>query len=707
MPADSMNKTSQQSLKKRFQTFAVVSAAAVVLFSLLGFWRIQFFNEKLYTLREASDQFETNLRENFDSTRLIGDIHTSLRLYMQLAEPTFLNRMRHDADVLSQSAPIDFKEDLTRFLQMVDVLEVRMNSQRENSSKVFETEQRIMDINRRLLRNVDRPLILKIQNITSTACLKHHHLYVNSLITGQPDTLTYLQQEYATFFHEVYDQISRLEEELPLPLKKETRALTEAYLDLEDAAYTIAAIRSTTLATQIEIEKQLNKMGTAITQGSLSRLNKASMFVGEGLRLAKHNFSLIVYSLITFALLFCLIAYYLNRRMIAPLITFVDLLKKTANILVGIRNHRVEQNENYQALALLGTERRDEIGEMAQAVKSLVHRMKDLFIFRQAIEADQSPEKIYNRLANIFSEKFGLEKFVIYETNTETGSMEVVHIRPLELQSELPNFRNGDICRANRTGNIISSVEDPQACSVFPFGDSFDHMCLPMLVGGSVIGVIEFLLALDLTQEEKERAREKIEEASHFVAEALPVLQSKHLAVRLQEMAIRDQLTGLYNRHFLQETLPQLAGNTLRRDSHLSILMCDLDNFKEINDNHGHAVGDMILSQLAKILINTARTTDLVIRFGGEEFVVILVDCELEAAMNMGEKLRKNVEQYKFHTGEVTLRQTISIGVSMFPDGRNDDITAAIRLADRALYQAKEQGRNRVLSMERQQTENT
>jgi len=688
----------QPNLKKRFQAFAFISVGSVVLFSVLGFWRIQYFNEKLFALRENSHQLENNLRENFESTKLVGDIRTSLRLYMQLAEPAFLSRIHNDTEILARTLPDALKKDLNHFLEMVNVLEVRMNSLRENSTRVYEIEKRIMAANRELLMAVDRSFFFKIQNITSTSCLKHHHLYVSSLLTGQPDTLKHLQEETAASFMDLHDRLSRLAEELPDQHRAKAVLLIEAYLDLEDAVNTIAAIRSTTLTTQIEVEKELNLISVNIAQNSLGRLNTVSQFVWEGLALAKRNFTLLVYSFICFSILFCLMVFYLNRRMVAPLITFVDLLRKTADIMVGIRNQRVEQNENYQALALLGSERRDEIGDMAEAVKSLVLRMKDLFVFRQAIEADQTTEQIYNRLATIFSEKYSLAQFIIYEITPQSEGMEVVHAQPAALQESLPHFRTADICRASRTGIITSSIEDPQACSIFPFKDRFDHICLPMLVGGSVIGVIEFLLPLALSPEERTAARNKIEEAYHFVAEALPVLQSKHLAARLQQMAIRDQLTGLYNRHFLQETLPQLSGSALRRNSTLGILMCDLDKFKEINDNFGHGVGDMILAQLAKILVNTTRGTDLVIRFGGEEFVVILVDCGFESALAMAEKLRKNVEQYKFHTGEMTLKLTVSIGVSVFPDGSEEDIESAINEADRAMYRAKEQGRNRVLS---------
>ncbi len=697
MPA----KHSQHTLRKRFKALTTASVCAVILFSFMGFWRIQLFNDKLFVLRESSHQLESALQENFDNTKLVGDIHTNIRLYMQSAEPALLTKIRHDADDLSAYLPEKFDVNLKHFLEMVDVLEVRMKSLRENSQKVYQSEQNIMRVNRTLLDSVDRSYFFMIQPLTSKSCLKHHNLYVSSLLTGQVDTLKHIQAETTDFFKELYEKLGNLVEELPREKQKQlARELTGTYYELEDAVSTITAIRLTALSTRIELEKELDSIGEEIAEYSLSQNSAATLLVSEGLGLAKDNFSLLLLSLIGVTFLFSGIAYYLNSNMVAPLISFVELLKKTAHVLVGIRKQRVEEDETFQALNLISTERKDEIGEMAGAVKSLIVRMKDLFIFRQGIEADESPSEIYERLARICSEKFGLEKLVIYEKSPDSESLEVVLVQPPEMADELPSLREANVCRANRTGNVISSLDDAHACPLFPFRDVLDHVCVPMLVGGNVIGVMEFLFPLDLQVAERTKIRSNIEEATYFIAEALPVLQSKHLANKLQEIAVEDQLTGLYNRRYLSEVLPQLSASVIRRESKVGILLCDLDVFKEINDNHGHDAGDAVLSQFARVLTNCVRKTDLVIRFGGEEFLILLMDCDAEKAMAMGEKVRRTVESYRFHTGRANLQKTLSIGVTEFPTAENTDIQEAIRYADLALYKAKQGGRNQVVFYE-------
>ena len=253
----------------------------------------------------------------------------------------------------------------------------------------------------------------------------------------------------------------------------------------------------------------------------------------------------------------------------------------------------------------------------------------------------------------------------------------------------------------------ITSFEDPTLCAMYPFRDSMDHVCLPMLVGGRVIGVVQFLFSLYASDEVKEKNSLALNEARHYIAEALPVLQSKHLAAKLEEMATEDQLTGLYNRRFLENSLEQIVAGIQRRDSQIGILMCDMDYFKEINDNHGHDAGDAVLTQLAKVLINTVRQADMVIRFGGEEFLILLMDCERDRAAEMAERIREAVEKYKFQIHGTVIKKTTSIGVAEFPSFESKGIWECIKYSDVALYRAKESGRNKVVVFDKEMWEKT
>jgi diguanylate cyclase (GGDEF)-like protein len=181
-----------------------------------------------------------------------------------------------------------------------------------------------------------------------------------------------------------------------------------------------------------------------------------------------------------------------------------------------------------------------------------------------------------------------------------------------------------------------------------------------------------------------------------YLREASPVLETKRLMETLREANLRDPMTGLNNRRFLEEYVETLVTNVQRKKSHLSILMLDLDYFKMVNDTYGHDAGDAVLKALAKVLKQSVRASDMVIRYGGEEFLIILQDAEGGKADVIAEKIRLAVENIKTQVASVVIQKTISIGISDFPSD-SDTFWQAVKYADVALYQAKETGRNRVV----------
>jgi len=158
-----------------------------------------------------------------------------------------------------------------------------------------------------------------------------------------------------------------------------------------------------------------------------------------------------------------------------------------------------------------------------------------------------------------------------------------------------------------------------------------------------------------------------------------------------------DPLTGCLNRRAFEMRLKREWRQAKRRDAPLAVLAIDLDNFKPINDTHGHAVGDQVLQDLAQIMRNTARETDHIARIGGDEFVILLPDTPWQGAMTFAERLRRNVDDHGFRGAEdAELRVTVSIGIALARGA--DDVTPEYLLeeADRSLYRAKEAGRNRI-----------
>jgi diguanylate cyclase (GGDEF)-like protein len=180
----------------------------------------------------------------------------------------------------------------------------------------------------------------------------------------------------------------------------------------------------------------------------------------------------------------------------------------------------------------------------------------------------------------------------------------------------------------------------------------------------------------------------KIHERTHELAEA---------NARLAQLAVTDGLTGLYNHRHLHERLTLEVERSQRSGLPLSLLMLDVDNFKQFNDTFGHPAGDEVLRQLARVLNDTRRANDVVARYGGEEFAVILVDTAKFTAAKVADRVRDRVSSHDFSDAAPRAgKLSVSIGVATFPDD-GADAEGLVRAADTALYAAKRAGRNRVV----------
>lgn len=164
----------------------------------------------------------------------------------------------------------------------------------------------------------------------------------------------------------------------------------------------------------------------------------------------------------------------------------------------------------------------------------------------------------------------------------------------------------------------------------------------------------------------------------------------------LHELSITDSLTGLYNRKHLMETLENEVARSKRHKHDFSVLVIDIDHFKEYNDTYGHLAGDEVLSRLATVFKESVRSCDYVARYGGEEFILVLPEIGPEDGVKAAERIRKKVAKESFAGDGKPIQVTVSVGVASYPkDG--DDSQSIIRHADTALYKSKESGRNRVV----------
>jgi diguanylate cyclase (GGDEF)-like protein len=161
-------------------------------------------------------------------------------------------------------------------------------------------------------------------------------------------------------------------------------------------------------------------------------------------------------------------------------------------------------------------------------------------------------------------------------------------------------------------------------------------------------------------------------------------------------LTLRDALTGAFNRRHLQERLWSEAAFARRHGTPLSLILLDIDHFKQINDVYGHAVGDAALRQLAQSLLALTRKEDVLARYGGEEFALVARGIHRDEVLALAERVRSSVEQQRLATESGTLAFTVSIGIAHSEDGAGADGQSLLGAADRALYAAKDAGRNSV-----------
>ena len=217
-------------------------------------------------------------------------------------------------------------------------------------------------------------------------------------------------------------------------------------------------------------------------------------------------------------------------------------------------------------------------------------------------------------------------------------------------------------------------------------------LCLPMIAKGETIGMLYLRFANS----------ETISQTSQSIAETVAQNIAMSFAnLKLQQelkfQSLRDPLTGLYNRRYLNESLTREIDRARRKQQFISLIMLDVDHFKRFNDIHGHSAGDLVLASVGDYLLSQIRQYDLACRYGGEELVIVMLDATKEDTVLRAEAIRTGIKKLQLrHEGTQLETISVSIGVSCFPDDATDG-SGLIEAADKALYQAKKQGRDRVM----------
>lgn len=251
------------------------------------------------------------------------------------------------------------------------------------------------------------------------------------------------------------------------------------------------------------------------------------------------------------------------------------------------------------------------------------------------------------------------------------------------------NSRDRYIARAIRLDGEVPQSYDCEESIVTPAGPRWFHVAIRPFRGDNIEGAL--VLQLDITR--RHEAEQALALANRQLGER--VRENEALQALLREQAMRDPLTGLYNRRYLNETAERELARARREGSPIALAVLDIDHFKKINDAYGHQGGDQVLVELASLLRARTRSADIACRLGGEEFVLLLPGTPVRIAAECAERLRLAFAALPVRFGEATLRATMSVGLACYPE-HADDLVSLVRAADEALYAAKRGGRNRV-----------
>ena len=320
-------------------------------------------------------------------------------------------------------------------------------------------------------------------------------------------------------------------------------------------------------------------------------------------------------------------------------------------------------------------------------INNTIERLSDIYKFKQTIENDKELQDIYNRIAYVLENHFSLNDFTISEIDNHHQSKNIV----FTMNESHCDIINGE-CRANRIHSSVDSSIFAHSCEVYK-NDGTEYICTPYTISKDLTLIITIVTK---TEVETTRVRNLMSDIEDYITTARPSIISKKLMQLLNRLARVDQLTGMYNRKFLDEFTDVSIPQAVRSGVSYSVLMIDIDFFKMINDTYGHDVGDETIKIISRVIKNKIRQSDIAIRYGGEEFLVLLYNCDKKDARGISENIRDEFSKQEITGNGEVFKKTLSVGFSSFPQDSNS-IWKCIKYADLSLYSAKHTGRNKVV----------
>ncbi len=332
---------------------------------------------------------------------------------------------------------------------------------------------------------------------------------------------------------------------------------------------------------------------------------------------------------------------------------------------------------------------------MTTALRNEREELAALNKFSEAVTQCTSEVEVYDHILHSLKERFRPQQVIIFILKAQENFLEAAaSLVPLpENIRAWPVIEEPHNCKAVRMGRPFRvndvSVEPLCPANFLP-PSAGSYFCGPLIAGGIIIGAVRLEGVRDYW------TPERISLLEGYLSGAATALSNLRLLQTMKQQANVDELTGLYNRRFLEDYARKMLAMASRKSTPVSLIMMDLDHFKSFNDLHGHEVGDRILRHFAKTMSLTMRETNLAARYGGEEFVVLLPDTSVKACLLVAERIRLAVERMIVPSGtdKPLPKITVSLGIATYPEhGRS--LEELLSASDKALYESKRLGRNR------------
>ena len=351
------------------------------------------------------------------------------------------------------------------------------------------------------------------------------------------------------------------------------------------------------------------------------------------------------------------------------------------------------------------SERKANEAQRSKLTKELTHRVEELDRLNEEnallsdlgsyLQACSSKNEAYDVLLSNARVLFPNESGAFYSLDESSNAVCVMCWG--DERDFLSHTVQKNDCWAMRRG-VVHEMSDAGAalrCRHYQGIGAGSQACIPVMTQNGPIGFLALHVPASYGDESELRVAHSVSLLTGIADRLGPVLSGIELRARLHEDSIRDPLTKLYNRRFMDESLHREMLRARRTDSPLSLVILDLDRFKYINDEYGHDVGDDVLVAVAKKLSQAVREEDYVFRYGGEEFVIVLPGADLNTARERAQEACRQIRALRLDTESGTLHITISAGVATFPEHGDGQEKLIIR-ADKALYLAKQSGRDRI-----------